>query len=113
MSAKKIEPARKAAPKPKAVETDITPVVANQVAESAQMLADSSRILILNLLSTGEYDVKTITDRINSSQPATSSHLAVLRLAKAVTSVRDGRRAIYSITGYGRVLHRFARSMTA
>ncbi|TMR95048.1 ArsR/SmtB family transcription factor [Nonomuraea basaltis] len=61
------------------------------------LLADRTRLALLNELSHGEADVTTLTDAIAASRPSVSQHLAKLRLAGLVTARKDGRHVVYSL----------------
>ncbi|TDD50659.1 transcriptional regulator [Nonomuraea terrae] len=61
------------------------------------LLADRTRLALLNQLSLGEADVTTLTEAIGAPRPSVSQHLAKLRLAGLVASRRDGRHVVYSL----------------
>ncbi|MBB5083677.1 ArsR/SmtB family transcription factor [Nonomuraea endophytica] len=61
------------------------------------LLADSTRLHLLWLLSEGEADVSHLAAASGAAQPAVSQHLAKLRLASLVQSRREGRRVVYSL----------------
>jgi DNA-binding transcriptional ArsR family regulator len=68
--------------------------------ETFRLLADQTRLRLLWALAEGaELDVSTLAETVGMSQPATSQHLARLRLSGAVEVRRDGRRSLYSIRG--------------
>lgn len=64
-----------------------------------RMLADPTRLRLLWLLGTGEYDVSSLTAAVGAARPSVSQHLAKLKLAGLVTMRRDGRRAVYAARG--------------
>ncbi|MGH3549560.1 MAG: ArsR/SmtB family transcription factor [Pseudonocardiaceae bacterium] len=64
-----------------------------------RMLADPTRLRVLWLLGTGEYDVGSLTAAVGAARPSVSQHLAKLRLAGLVTMRRDGRRSVYAARG--------------
>ncbi|HEX5348419.1 MAG TPA: metalloregulator ArsR/SmtB family transcription factor, partial [Pseudonocardiaceae bacterium] len=64
-----------------------------------RMLADPTRLRLLWLLGTGEYDVGSLTAAVEAARPSVSQHLAKLKLAGLVTMRRDGRRAVYVARG--------------
>lgn len=64
-------------------------------AETFRLLADPTRLRLMWLLGSGEYDVSSLTQLVGAPRPAVSQHLAKLRLAGAVASRRDGRRVVY------------------
>ncbi|WP_415646185.1 ArsR/SmtB family transcription factor [Stackebrandtia soli] len=61
------------------------------------LLADRTRLALLHRLSLGDADVTTLCTACDAARPSVSQHLAKLRLAKLVTTRRDGRHVIYSI----------------
>lgn len=64
-----------------------------------RMLADPTRLRLLQLLSESEYGVTELTELVDAARPAVSQHLAKLRLAGLVTDRRIGRRVIYRAHG--------------
>lgn len=60
-------------------------------------LADPTRCMILELLQTRGRSVIDLTQHFSMSRPAVSKHLAILREAKLVTSIRQGRQQIYEL----------------
>jgi DNA-binding transcriptional ArsR family regulator len=85
-----------------------TACAAQQLPTSAQieaavtalrMLADPTRLRVLWLLGTGEYDVGSLAAAVGAARPSVSQHLAKLKLAGLVTMRRDGRRAVYAARG--------------
>ena len=68
--------------------------------DTFRLLADPTRVRLLCALADGaELDVTTLAEIAGVAQPATSQHLARLRLAGAVDVRKDGRRSLYSIRG--------------
>lgn len=67
--------------------------------ESFRMLADPTRLRLLWLLCSAEYDVTGLSEAVGAARPAVSQHLAKLRIAGLVTTRRDGRRAVYRARG--------------
>ncbi|GAA3137730.1 metalloregulator ArsR/SmtB family transcription factor [Planomonospora alba] len=61
------------------------------------LLADRTRLALLQRLSEGEADVTTLTAACDLPRPAVSQHLARLRLAGLVTTRKEGRRVIYRL----------------
>ncbi|MBG0830047.1 helix-turn-helix transcriptional regulator [Planomonospora sp. ID67723] len=59
------------------------------------MLSDTTRLRLMWLLSSGEYDVSSLAQTIGVARPSVSQHLAKLRLAGLVRTRRDGRRVLY------------------
>ena len=64
-----------------------------------RMLADPTRLRIMWWLSSGEFDVASLTAEVGAARPAVSQHLGKLRLAGLVTMRRDGRRSVYAARG--------------
>ena len=60
------------------------------------MLADPTRLRLLWLLGTSDYDVGTLARLTDAPVAATSQHLAKLRLTGLVKARREGRRKIYA-----------------
>jgi ArsR family transcriptional regulator len=60
-------------------------------------LSDPTRRRILALLGERERTVNEIVDQFDLSQPAISRHLAVLREAGLVSSVRQGQSVVYAL----------------
>ncbi|MFI9435831.1 MULTISPECIES: ArsR/SmtB family transcription factor [Streptosporangium] len=63
--------------------------------EAFRMLSDATRLRLMWLLSSGEYDVSSLSAAIGVARPSVSQHLAKLRLAGLVQTRRDGRRVLY------------------
>lgn len=61
------------------------------------MLADSTRIRLLWLLRDGEQPVLQLAERVGKPQAAVSQHLAKLRLARLVTTRRQGPQVFYAL----------------
>ncbi len=64
-----------------------------------RMLADPTRLRLMWLLGSGDYDVSSLAATVGAARPSVSQHLAKLRLAGLVTMRRDGRRAVYAARG--------------
>jgi DNA-binding transcriptional ArsR family regulator len=63
------------------------------------MLADATRVrIILALKGAGEMSVNHIADVVDKSAPAVSQHLAKLRLARMVSTRREGTTVFYRLT---------------
>jgi DNA-binding transcriptional ArsR family regulator len=67
------------------------------VAERLGLLADATRLRILNALRSGELSVVEIVRAVGASQPNVSRHLALLLRAGMVTRRPDGRQVHYRI----------------
>ncbi|MCX4747524.1 metalloregulator ArsR/SmtB family transcription factor [Kitasatospora sp. NBC_01287] len=61
------------------------------------LLADRTRLALLNRLGEGEADVTTLTEACHAARTSVSQHLAKLRLAGLVTTRKDGRRVVYAL----------------
>ncbi|WP_371616991.1 ArsR/SmtB family transcription factor [Streptomyces sp. NBC_00454] len=61
------------------------------------LLADATRLALLDELGRGEADVTTLTRACGAARPSVSQHLAKLRLAGLVTTRKDGRRVVYAL----------------
>lgn len=66
-------------------------------AELFTMLADPTRIRIVALLAMGEMSAGDLAAAVGKSAAAVSQHLAKLRLARLVTTRREGTRIHYSL----------------
>ncbi|MFG2972689.1 ArsR/SmtB family transcription factor [Streptomyces sp. NPDC048331] len=64
------------------------------------LLADRTRLALMEHLGRGEADVTTLTEACGAARPSVSQHLAKLRLAGLVTTRKDGRRVVYAL-GHG------------
>jgi DNA-binding transcriptional ArsR family regulator len=67
------------------------------VAERLRLLADSTRLRILNALRDGELSVVEIVEAVGASQPNVSRHLALLLRAGIVARQPQGRQVHYRI----------------
>ncbi|MFE7595250.1 ArsR/SmtB family transcription factor [Kitasatospora sp. NPDC057512] len=61
------------------------------------LLADRTRLALLQRLSAGEADVTTLTEATGAPRTSVSQHLGKLRLAGLVTTRKDGRRVVYAL----------------
>jgi ArsR family transcriptional regulator len=73
------------------------PDALEKLAADLRVIADESRLRILDFLTAGEQCVCDITQALGLSQPLISYHLAVLREAGLVCVRRDARWLYYSI----------------
>ncbi|MFJ7589051.1 ArsR/SmtB family transcription factor [Streptomyces sp. NPDC097617] len=64
------------------------------------LLADRTRLALVERLGRGEADVTTLTEACGAARTSVSQHLAKLRLAGLVTTRKDGRRVVYAL-GHG------------
>lgn len=67
-----------------------------QAADVLRLLADPTRLAILQLLGDGELSVSDIAEALGRPLPVVSQHLAKLRTGHLVTSRREGRTIFYS-----------------
>ena len=61
------------------------------------LLADRTRLALLQRLAVGEADVTTLTQACGAARPSVSQHLGRLRLAGLVSTRKEGRRVIYAL----------------
>lgn len=62
-----------------------------------EVLADSTRRQLLDLLRTGERSVGELVELLTVSQPGVSKHLKVLREAGLVQIRQEGKRRVYQL----------------
>jgi ArsR family transcriptional regulator, cadmium/lead-responsive transcriptional repressor len=63
-----------------------------------QVLADTTRLRILELLLTGERNVSELVEALGIQQGRVSSHLACLKWCGFVATRRDGKFIYYRVT---------------
>jgi DNA-binding transcriptional ArsR family regulator len=68
-----------------------------KAAECFQMLANPTRLLIIELLLHGEMSVNDIATACEQSQPNISQHLRMMKERGVLISTRDGSLIKYSI----------------
>ena len=61
------------------------------------MIADSSRLEILDLLSCGELCACDLLEHFSFSQPTLSHHMKVLKDNNLITSRKDGNKNLYKL----------------
>ena len=66
-----------------------------------ELLADSTRRRLLEVLREGESSVGALVERLQMSQPAVSKHLRVLRDAGLASVRKDAQRRIYRLNAEG------------
>jgi ArsR family transcriptional regulator len=66
--------------------------------EVFRMLADATRVRLLWLLRDGELPVHELVTRVQRPQALVSQHLAKLRLARLVTTRRQGSSVLYRLS---------------
>lgn len=76
---------------------EVTPDVAERVAEAMQGLAAPSRVMILSQLREGARSVSELVAAVEMEQSAVSHQLRMLRDIGLVVGERQGRRVIYSL----------------
>ncbi|MFF7682652.1 ArsR/SmtB family transcription factor [Microbacterium sp. NPDC007973] len=63
------------------------------------MLADATRVrIILALKNAGELSVNTLAEAVDKSSAGVSQHLAKLRMARMVSTRREGTTVYYRLT---------------
>jgi ArsR family transcriptional regulator, zinc-responsive transcriptional repressor len=67
------------------------------VVETFRLLADGTRLRLLWALRGGEMSVGELAAHVGKATPAVSQHLAKLRMARLVTTRRDGVQIIYRL----------------
>jgi ArsR family transcriptional regulator, arsenate/arsenite/antimonite-responsive transcriptional repressor len=76
----------------------LPPAVMQDLVQLFKLLADESRLKILNyLMQDEELNVRTLCGLLGQSQPAVSHHLALLKEAGLVESRRDGKHNFYRL----------------
>ena len=65
--------------------------------EVFRMLADATRVRLLLLMREGELSVRELTDGVAKPQALVSQHLAKLRMARLVSTRRQGSRVYYRL----------------
>ena len=78
----------------------MTPIVDTEVscAERLRVLADDTRIKVVQQLMDGPRRVHEINSALRLEQSLLSHHLKVLREARIVTAQRDGKAVLYWLT---------------
>lgn len=69
-----------------------------KMAELFSLLSDSTRLRILFMLCHCEECVSDIATAVNMSSPAVSHHLKMLRSAGLISSKRDGKEMLYTLS---------------
>lgn len=85
------------------------------IAQTAQALADETRLQLLIMLQEGDATVTDLAARLDLAQPRVSTHLALLREAGLVTVQRTGRQRTYHVDAerIGNLLSALGGTMTA
>ena len=76
-----------------------------------KQVSDPTRLQVVLTLSEGERHVGALCEQLNSSQPAVSHHLALLRHGGIIAPRRQGKNNFYSLTDTGEVLARVVKSL--
>jgi DNA-binding transcriptional ArsR family regulator len=75
------------------------------LAAAFKHLGDATRLRVLRRIAEGgPTNVTELGAEVGMSQPATSHHLAILRHARIIDGVREGKSVIYNLTKRGEVL---------
>jgi DNA-binding transcriptional ArsR family regulator len=75
--------------------------LAELIARRFRVLADPSRVRMLDLLRDGELSVNAIAEQLGAGQQNVSKHLSVLADAGMVDRRKDGNRVYYGIADEG------------
>ena len=70
------------------------------IALRLRVIAEPTRIRILELLNAGDASVQELTDRLDTTHQNVSKHLAVLYQAGMLSRRRDGTRVHYSLVDW-------------
>jgi DNA-binding transcriptional ArsR family regulator len=76
-----------------------------------KQVSDPTRLQVVIQLSEGERHVGGLCDQFNMSQPAVSSHLALLRHGGIVDRRRQGKNNFYSLTDTGYRLSKIVKGV--
>ena len=82
-----------------------------RAASLLKQVSDPTRLQVVTLLSEGERHVGGLCDQFNLSQPAVSSHLALLRHGGIVDRRRQGKNNFYSLTDTGYRLSKIVKGV--
>lgn len=77
---------------------NMSPEALRLVAARFKVLAEPTRLQILQILRMGEASVNELTDAVASTQPNVSKHLRVLQEADLVARRQDGNNVFYRIS---------------
>jgi DNA-binding transcriptional ArsR family regulator len=95
----------KATPAP-AMPAGPTPADFRRAAVQIKQLGDPTRLRVVYILGDGEKNVGEICGMLESSQPAVSHHLALLRHGGIIEPRRQGKNNYYALTDKGATLLR-------
>ncbi|MGE0975704.1 ArsR/SmtB family transcription factor [Staphylococcus cohnii] len=68
-----------------------------EISQYLKVIADSSRLEILDLLSCGELFACDLLEHFSFSQPTLSHHMKVLKDNNLITSRKDGNKNLYKL----------------
>jgi DNA-binding transcriptional ArsR family regulator len=71
--------------------------MATAIAERFRLLAEPTRLRLLDMLAEGERSVGSLADDLGCTQANVSKHLALLSDAGIVRRRRDGLRTLYAV----------------
>jgi len=74
-----------------------TPAQLAAAANTFALLASPPRLHLVQLMSSGRFDVGALAEHVGLSLPTTSQHLSKLRLAGIVSARREGRHSYYTV----------------
>ena len=77
------------------VSTD--PTIVQALADTFRLLGDPTRVRIVDALSTGEFCVHEIAERVGISESAVSHQLRLMRSQRLVRGRREGRCVYYTL----------------
>ena len=79
------------------MKSDVVPADSDACASVLKVLADETRLAVVEQLLDGSKHVGEINEALGVEQTLLSHHLRVLRDAGIVTSQRDGKQVLYSL----------------
>ena len=86
---------------------------AQQAAILLKQVSDPTRLHIILALAEGEKHVGGICEELKQRHPATSHHLALLRLGGIIAPRRKGKNNFYALTEPGERLASIAKNISA
>ncbi len=90
-------------PKTPAVRAGITASQVREAAETLKALAEPTRLTVLFALAErpNGANVGELVAAMNTTQPAMSHHLSILRLARMAEGTRAAKHVVYTVTAQG------------
>lgn len=84
-------------------------------ADRLRVIADPTRIAILEALNDGPVSVQDLSDRLGLAHKSASHHLQILHQAGVLSRRRAGKLALYAVADYSAwwVVEQLARSAVA